>query len=84
MSPSATPANTSFGCGDIKGGGVKTPPYGVGAPNAVIARSAGVAGSKHPQYARSVRVAYMHAPPSDAAIRNPAFEVVSPERHFNR
>ena len=40
-------------------------------PNAVIARSAGVAGPINPQYARSGRIAYMHAPPSDAAIRFP-------------
>ena len=30
-----------------------------------------MAGPKNPQYARSGRIAYMHAPPSDAAIRFP-------------
>ena len=37
-----------------------------------------MAGPKNPQYARSGRIAYMHAPPSDAAIRFPAFEIVPP------
>ena len=48
---------------DLEDGGVKTPPYGVAAPQRCHCE----------EYRRY-----------DAAIRNPAFEVVPPKRHFNR
>ena len=61
VSPQATPHNTTFGCGDNKDGGVKTPPYGVGC--VLFIRSAEL---RFPAQTLSLR-----SPEGAAAIRFP-------------